>query len=119
MAEPAKCTGVIDAVHETVLIGFELVGDLPQNVEGYLSTALQSKEVQDALREVLREHAEAKIKNNPTNIVEGDAKKLSSQLLTNAGKALGQNVIGEIKKSPQFKRLEKSAENIGDATLLK
>lgn len=115
MAEPAKCTGVIDAVHETVLIGFELIGDLPANAETLLSNALQSKDVQDALKNTLRDHAEAKVKNNQTNIVEGDAKKLGADLLSNTGKALGQSVVGEIKKTPQYKQLEKSAENIGEA----
>lgn len=115
MAEPAKCTGVIDAVNDTVLIGFELIGALPQNFDNYLSTALQSKEVQDAIKDTLLEYAKAHLNNNPTNVVEGEAKKLGADLLSTTGKAFGQSVIGEIKKTPQYKQLEKSAENIGEA----
>jgi hypothetical protein len=112
MAEPEKCIGVLDAVNETLVLGLKLVGEVPKDVDKILVNALQSKEVQDAITGYLNQFAKDKIKNTPTAFSEADARKFGKELVTRGVTAVGQSALNEVKKSPQFKKLEESADNI-------
>jgi hypothetical protein len=113
MGEPAKCTGDLGAVDRTVVLAFQLVGAVPQIVNW--EQVLNSKELKDAVEATLKEHAENYVKTNPTTFSEADGKKLLNELGQKSLKAAGQNVAEQIKKSPEYKRLEKSAEKVADA----
>jgi hypothetical protein len=112
MAEPEKCTGVIDATHETIVLGLKLAGELPKDIDKFLINAVQSKEVQDAITGYLNEIAKDAVKNNKTTFSEAEAKKFGKELITRGVNATGQSVLGQVKKTTQYQKLEESAQNV-------
>lgn len=113
MGEPAKCTGDLETVDRTTVLAIQLVGKVPQIVDW--EKVLNSKEVKDAVESTLKEQAESYIKNTPTSFSEADGKKLLGDLAQKSLKAAGQNIAEQVKKSPEYKRLEKSAERLAEA----
>jgi hypothetical protein len=113
MGEPAKCTGDLDAVDRTVVLAFQLVGEVPKIIDW--EKVLNSKELKDAVESTLKEQAAEYVKNNQTTFSEAEGKKLLGELGQKSLKAAGQNVAEQVKKSPEFKQLEKSAEKVAEA----
>lgn len=113
MAEPAQCTGDLEAVDRTVVLAVQLVGKVPEIVNW--EQVLNSKEVKEAVESTLKAQAESYIKNTPTSFSEADGKRLLTDLGQKTLKAAGQNVAEQVKKSPEYKRLEQSANRLAEA----
>lgn len=107
MADPAQGpqTDLGDAVSQVVIVAFDLVGEEAKNLPTLLNTSLQSKAVQDAIREGLQTFAMKKVASGSTAVSDQEAKDLLGLLEKVAGKA-GDQIAEEIKKSAEYKRLE-------------
>lgn len=115
MAEPGKCTSVAGVLEDTVVLGIKLAGDVGKDIDTYLANALKSDEVQNEIRKALEEIARASVRRAPINYSSEEAKKLATALLTKGATAIGQDVLSQVRKTPQYLRLQKSAEGIGSS----
>ena len=53
MAPPNQCADVLDAVQDTVLMGVQVTGSAVKDLETHLKQALQSPQVQNAIKSTL------------------------------------------------------------------
>lgn len=115
MAENDKCSGVLDASHESVVLGFSLVTDELTNLPARLVQAVQSPEVQTALKTALNEIAEDALKKQVSAYSGQEAREFARNLVTTGAKAAGESVVNQIKKSSKFQHLENQAQGVLDA----
>jgi hypothetical protein len=115
MPEPKQCSEVVDTVEETIVIGIKLVGQTAQNLDVYLANALKSADVQKALRETLTEFAGKSVTGAPLTFSGIEAQKFASALAGKSLPPLKTNLIGQIKSSGQYKRLEQSGKRVVEA----
>ncbi|HLG17540.1 MAG TPA: hypothetical protein VJH03_24060 [Blastocatellia bacterium] len=115
MAESGKCSDVPGAVKETAVLGIKLVGDVAKDLDAYVVNALKSEEVQNEIKKALEEIARDNVSKAPVTFSGEEAKKLATSLLNKSATAVGQDVFNQVKKSPGYRRLQKSAEGIVDS----
>jgi len=81
MADPADKPAVVDSASETVVLAFELADqEIAKSPERILD-ALQSADVQVAIKKAMEDFAKNKINKTPTTITEADAKELGKKIL--------------------------------------
>lgn len=112
MAEPDKCTNVLGAAKDTVVLGIKLVGDAGKDFDTYLANALKSDDVQNEIRKALNEIAKEHLQITPLTFSGQEAKRMATALLNRSAAAIGQDVFNQVQKSPQYLRLRTSAENV-------
>ncbi len=109
MADP-----VLDAFSETVVAGIELVDAEVPNLPDRLIKALESSDVQQAIKNALDDFARARLAKLPTTVSADDAKKLGEAVLSAGGDALKGNVVDQIKKSSHYQNLDQSLKKLSD-----
>lgn len=107
MADPAQCpkTDLGDATSQVVIVAFDLAGSQAKNLPHLLNESIQSAPVQQAIREGLQDFAIKKVASGTTAVSDAEAKELLG-LLEKVGGKIGDNISEEVKKTPEFKRLE-------------
>ena len=80
MAPPNQCADVLDAVNDTVLMGVQVTGSAIKDVDTHLKQALQSPQLQNAIKSTLEEIAKKKLGSVPVQFSEEDSKKLIGDL---------------------------------------
>src|SRR4051794_12850474 len=102
-AEGQEDTQVLRKLGETFTLGFELIGAEAVNLPDQLDTALQSKDVQEAINKALIAFATQRLAGTPTAVSSDQALALAKLIGETAGKPLGKEMIEQIKKTPHFK----------------
>ncbi len=119
MSEPKQCRSVLASAHETVVLGFELVGATAQNLPDLIWQALGSSQVQKAIRSALDEEAQRLLREHPEarfgETVPQDASQaqaFAKRLGERAVDAVESKVLSEVESSPEAKKLRKAAEQL-------
>ena len=115
MAPPNRCADVLDAVNDTVLMGVQVTGSAIKDLDTHLRQALQSPQLQNAIKSTLEELAKKKLGDVPVQFSEEDSKKLLGELAKKGAEAVGESVKEQIQRTPQYKELERRAQKILDA----
>jgi hypothetical protein len=106
---------VLDATGNTIVLAFDLAGSQIVNMPDELGKAIQKPEVQAAIQQALSKFALARQKSGTTEVSDEEAKKLGTELMDKAGGKLTDAVLEQLKKTPEFKRLEKSLSDLESA----
>jgi hypothetical protein len=115
MSNSGKCADFPGAAQDALVLGIKFAGDIAKDIDALLIDALKSEEVQNEIRKALQEHARDRVQNTPVTFSGEEAKKLAIALISKSAAAVGQDVFNQVKKSPQYLRLKKSAEGVVDA----
>ncbi len=99
----------IDAAHQVIVLAFDLTDAEIANLPSQISDALQSPPVQQAIKKTLLDFANTKggLGTVPSN---ADGEKLLEALGTGIKDAAGKNLLEQIKKTSEYKKLEGSIE---------
>lgn len=107
MSGVAQCpqTDLGDATSQVVIVAFDLVGKQTGNLPKMLNDSLQTDDVQRAIRDGLQTFALKKVASGTTVVTDEETKKLL-ELLEKVGGKTGDAMLEQIKKTPEYKRLE-------------
>lgn len=107
MADPSQCpqTDLGDAISQVVIVAFDLPKKQIASLPRLLNESLQSDKVQQAIREGLQTFALKKVASGTTAVTDAEAKQLLG-LLEKVGEKAGDAASEQVKKSPEYKRLE-------------
>src|SRR3954447_20922415 len=107
MADPANGaqTDLGDGFSQGGLFDLTLEGKEAKNLDTLLNNSLQSEPVQQAIREGLGQFALKKVASGSSAVSDAEAKELLG-ILAKLGDKAGDNVADQIKKTPEYKRLE-------------
>jgi hypothetical protein len=114
--DPAKDANVLDAASDTVVVAFKLIDQEVKDLPAQIIKAVQSDDVQNAIKNALQEVADSQIKAQgaaPPPLP--DPKDFLKKLITAGGTAAEQNVLKQIKDTTRYKSLEKGLQGILDA----
>ena len=109
MADPKPDT--LDAAHQVFVLAFELVDSELERLPEQLAKTLASAPVQDAIKKTLLDFAKNKSKGSAADgtVISGDeAKKLMESLKKGVTDAAGDELLKQIKKTPEYLKLETS-----------
>ena len=96
-------------------MGIQVTGSAVKDLDTHLRQALQSPQVQNAIKSTLEELAKKKIGEVPVQFSEEDSKKLVGELAKKGAEAVGESVKEQIQRTPQYKELERRAQKILNA----
>lgn len=108
---PATNAQALDAAKKTVLLAFDLADDTVLKSPALLTSSLQGKPVQDALKRALEQFILPRIPNTSGAMTEDDAKALLKLLEGKPLTSLGKDVLDKIGKTQQFKDLKTSLDD--------
>jgi len=99
-----------DATAQVVVIAFDLVGQEAANFPTLLENSLNDKRVQDAIQSALDTFMLKRMTSGQgtQDMTSKDAQDLLNAIANSAGGKLGDAALQQIKKSPEYKRLEKA-----------
>jgi hypothetical protein len=106
---------VIDATSRTIVLAFDLVDKEIANMPLQLAEELRSRKVQEAIQSTLMSFALKQQKSGTSVISDAEAAKLANALLTNAGNAVKQDLMDQVKRTPEYKKLEASLDDLQKA----
>ncbi len=116
MAEPQQCSNVLDAVADTAVVGIELVGAVGEDLDGIIARALRKTDLVLEVEKGFKAIAEDKLKKSLTpTFTEKEAIDAAKKVATGVGKAAGDAVLNEVKKTPQYRDLEAAAKKVVDS----
>lgn len=115
MSDDAQCpkTDLGDATTQVVIVAFDLVGKQTPNLPKLLNESLQKEDVQKAIREGLQTFAMKKIASGTTVVSDEETKELL-KLLEKTGEKAGDALLDQIKKTPEYKRLQEKIDALKD-----
>lgn len=100
----------IDVANQVIVLAFDLLdSEIPQ-LPGQIAQALQSPQVQDAIKKTLLDFAKSKAAQGGAALSAADGQKLLEAIGTGVKDAAGSNVLEQIKKTSEYKKLEGSIE---------
>ena len=105
---PATSVQALDAANKTVLLAFDLADDTILKSPALLTSSLQSKPVQGALKRVLEQFILPRIPSTSGAMTEDDAKALLKLLDGKPVSALSKDLLDKIGKTARFKDLKTS-----------
>jgi len=106
---------VIDAAGNTVVLAFDLAGSQIADMPDELARAMKKPDVQAAIQQALAKFALGRQKSGTTEVSDQEARQLGADLMDKAGGKLTDAVLEQLKKTPEFKRLEKSLTDLENA----
>ena len=98
----------LDAANQVIVLAFDLAGAVLPDTPALLAHALQSPPVQNAIKKTLLDFAQSKAKAGSNAVSNEEGQKLLESLGTGIVDAAQKDVIAQVKKTPQYERLEKS-----------
>jgi len=96
-------------------MGIQVTGSTVKDLDGHLKRALQSPQLQNAIKFTLEEIAKKKLGMVPVQFSEEDSKKLLGEIAKKGAEAVGESVKEQIKRSSEYQELERRAQKILDA----
>lgn len=109
MADPKP--DVMDAAHQVFVLAFDLVGSEFERLPDQVAKVLASAPVQAAITKSLLDFAKTKAKTPNSTVVSGEeAKKLVESLQKSVSDAAGDELLKQIKKTPEYLKLQASIE---------
>ncbi|HKG20759.1 MAG TPA: hypothetical protein VKC34_02580, partial [Blastocatellia bacterium] len=112
MVEPERCASLSDIVADTVVLAMKYESEGAQDIEGRLAKAMKLEEVQSAIRQALEDQAEETVKVTPSTFSSEEANRFANSVLQRGYGAVRQDVLRQVRNSPRFLELRKSAEEI-------
>lgn len=106
---------VIDAAQQVVILAFDLVGTEIGRMPQQILRALQSPQVQDSIQKTLLDFARTRDKGSTTVVSEVEGRKLLEALGGGIKDAASAQVLDEVRKTPEYRRLASSVESFGKA----
>ena len=100
--------GTIDAASQVIVLAFDLVDKTLPDTPTILANALQSAQVQNAITKTLYDYATSKAKKGVSIDSPEEGRKLLEAMGDEVLDAAADDVLKQIKKTPQFKALEAS-----------
>jgi len=100
----------IDVAHQVIVLAFDLVDtEIPQ-LPGQVAQALQSPPVQAAIKKTLLDFANSHAGSSGAALSATDGQKLLEAMGTGVSDAASANLLEQIKKTPEYKKLLASIE---------
>jgi hypothetical protein len=106
---------MIDAANQVIVLAFDLADSEVTRLPNQIVKALESPLVQDSIKKTLMDFAKSRAKPGSTVISDDEARKLFGALGTGVKDAASQELLNQIKKTPEFKKLEASLEGFKQA----
>jgi hypothetical protein len=103
---------VIDAASNTVILAFDLVGDQIMNMPDELEKSLKKPEIDAAIRSVLTNFLLARQKTGTAVFSDQEAVQLGKALLNDAGGKIANDLLDQLKKTPDYQNLQQSMNNL-------
>ena len=100
----------IDAAHQVIVLAFDLADAELAHLPGQVALALQSPPVQEAIKKTLLDFAKSKAAPGGAVLTAADSQKLLEALGTGIKDAAANNLLDQVKKTPEYKKLEASFE---------
>jgi hypothetical protein len=110
----SQSESVVDAASNTVVLAFDLLDGQISNMPAELAKGLQSPVVQTAIKSALMNFALAKQKSGTTVVSDQEAAQLAHALFTDGGGKLANDVLNQLKNTPEYKKLEESLNDFQD-----
>ncbi len=108
-------TDVLDAAGHTIVLAFDLAGSQLASMQDELGVAMQKPDVQSAIQLVLSNFVLAKQRSGTSVVSDKEAKQLATDLWNKAGGKITDSLLEQLKKTPEFKKLEKSLGDLEQA----
>jgi hypothetical protein len=105
----------IDAAHQVIILAFDLADTEIAQLPSQVAQALQSPPVQDAIKKTLLDFAKSKAGQDGAALSLADSQKLLNALGTGIQDAGSKNLLDQIKKTSEYKKLETSIEGFKNA----
>lgn len=102
-------------LRHTVVLAFEVVTIAVIDRDRFVALAFKDPKVKEAIDAELLRVSQELLKNSGAAPVPNASQKLATAFLDKSFDALGPGVLDQIKKSPQFKRLEATTKRLGEA----
>ena len=106
---------MIDAANQVIVLAFDLADSEVTRLPNQIVKALESPLVQDSIKKTLMDFAKSRAKTGGSVISDDEARKLFGSLGTGVKDAASQELLNQIKKTPEFKKLEASLEGFKQA----
>jgi hypothetical protein len=106
---------MIDAANQVIVLAFDLADSEVTRLPNQIVKALESPLVQDSIKKTLMDFAKSRAKPGGAVISDDEARKLFGSLGTGVKDAASQELLNQIKKTPEFKKLEASLEGFKQA----
>lgn len=111
---PPSSQSIIDGTSNTIILAFDLVGSQIPKLPSELADALNRSDVKTAIESVLTKFALAKQQTSTTTMTDQEAGQLAQALLTASGPKLADAMLDQLKKTPEYKKLEQSMNDLQD-----
>jgi len=99
-----------DAAHQVLVLAFDLAESEISQLPSQLAKALESPPVQQAINKTLIDFAKTKSTAGGGGLTSADGQKLLEALGTSVKDAAGNEILEQIKKTPEYQRLKSSLE---------
>ncbi len=106
---------VVDAAHQVIVLAFDLADTEAAQLPNQIVEALKSPPVQNAITKTLLDFAKTKAQSGASVVSDDEARKLLTSLGTGIKDAASNELIEQIKKTPQYKKLMASVEGFKKA----
>ena len=100
----------IDVAHQVIVLAFDLADSEILQLPGQIEQALQSPPVQAAIKKTLLDFANSKAGSGGAALSAADGQKLLGAMGTGVMDAASINLLDQIKKTPEYTKLEASIE---------
>lgn len=114
MGNGNQCGDVLSVAHETFVLGIRLVNAEIQDFDRQLVAALQSEAVQSALQNAVADLAKEQLTQPRPTQLQQDPKAVAQKIVAASGKALEDELLAQIQRTPKYQALEKSAQSLVD-----
>lgn len=108
MSDPKP--GVVDAAQQIFVLAFDLVDSEIAAFPGQIKDALESPPVVNAIKKTLLDFAAKKYPTGDTVVTGEEAKAIAAAFEKNVGGAFSNEMLNQIKGTPQYKRLSASVD---------
>jgi len=100
----------IDAAHQVIVLAFDLADSEIVQLPGQIAQALQSPPVQEAIKKTLLDFAKSKAGQDGAALSSADTQKLLTALGSGIQDAGSKDLLNQIKKTNEYRKLESSIE---------
>ena len=111
----SRNTSIVDAASNTIVLAFDLLDNQIAAMPEQLARSIQSAAVQNAIKSALMDFALAKQKSGTMVISDKEASHLAQALVGGVGSAVGEDLLDQIKKTPEYRSVEAGLKSLDEA----